>query len=244
MQNFIYPDHMKLTSYFALLIALWIISPANIMGQDNFNEKDLGNLRYYAEANAKLPKADPKEKRVVFMGNSITEGWIRTDPGFFRGKPYINRGISGQTTDQMLIRFRQDVIDLHPSVVVLLAGTNDIAENRGPTSLEAIFENIVSMSELAQLHDIRVVLCAVLPVYDYPWRPGLQPADKIVALNKMISGYCSEHKIPFVDYHHAMADDRNGLPYKYAEDGVHPNLTGYQCMEPLVEAGITKAMKK
>lgn len=226
------------------MLTLWCISIQWTMGQDNFNAKDLGNLRYYTDANAKLLKADPKEKRVVFMGNSITEGWIRTDPGFFQGKPYINRGISGQTTDQMLIRFRQDVIDLHPAVVVLLAGTNDIAENRGPTTLEAIFENIVSMAELARVHGIRVVLCAVLPVFDYPWRPDLQPANKIIALNTMISGYCEEQKIPFVDYHHAMADQRNGLPLRYADDGVHPNLAGYQCMEPLVEAGITKALKK
>ena len=235
---------MKKISPIQIMLTLWCISIQWTMGQDNFNEKDLGNLRYYADANTKLPTPDPKEKRVVFMGNSITEGWMRTDPGFFQGKPYINRGISGQTTDQMLIRFRQDVIDLHPSVVVLLAGTNDIAENRGPTPLEAIFENIVSMTELAQLHDIRVVLCSVLPVYDFPWRPGLKPADKIITLNTMISGYCAEHKIPFVDYHHAMADERNGLPYKFAEDGVHPNLEGYQCMEPLVQAAISKALKQ
>lgn len=214
------------------------------MGQDNFNEKDLGNLRYYAEANVKLPMPGPKEQRVVFMGNSITEGWIRTDPAFFADKPYVNRGISGQTTDQMLIRFRQDVIDLKPTAVVLLAGTNDIAENRGPTTLEAIFENMVSMAELAKVHGIRMIICSVLPVYDYPWRPGLQPAEKIMTLNRMLSDYCKAEKLTFVDYHTPMSDDRHGLQYMYGEDGVHPNLAGYRCMEPLVEAGIQKVLKK
>ena len=178
-------------------------------GQDNYDANDWANLRYYQAANAMLPPASAHEERIVFMGNSITEGWLKSDPSFFAGKPYVNRGISGQTTPQMLIRFRQDVIDLHPTVVVLLAGTNDIAENRGPTTLEAIYENIISMAELAMVHDIRMVICSVLPAHDYPWRPDLAPAEKI-----------------------------------YGEDGVHPNLVGYRFMEPLVEAGIAKALKR
>jgi lysophospholipase L1-like esterase len=178
------------------------------------------------------------------MGNSITEGWLKSDPGFFEGKAYLNRGISGQTTPQMLIRFRQDVIDLQPTVAVLLAGTNDIAENKGPTTLEAIYENIVSMAELAKVHHIRMVICSVLPVYDYPWRPGLQPAEKIYKLNQMLESYCRQENITYVDFHTPMADDRKGLKIIYGEDGVHPNLTGYRFMEPLVKAGIDEALKK
>jgi lysophospholipase L1-like esterase len=212
-------------------------------GQDNYDPNDWANLNYYQAANAALAPLSTGETRVVFMGNSITEGWIKTDPAFFAGKPYINRGISGQTTPQMLIRFRQDVIDMQPAVVVLLAGTNDIAENRGPTTLEAIFENIISMAELAKVHHIKLVLCSVLPVLDYPWRPGLDPAEKIYTLNEMLKEYCVAQDIIFVDYHTPMSDDRKGLQLKYGEDGVHPNLTGYQLMEPLVEAGIAAALK-
>lgn len=212
-------------------------------GQDNYDPNDWSNLHYYQAANAALPPASAEKERVVFMGNSITEGWLKSDPSFFAGKPYVNRGISGQTTPQMLIRFRQDVIDLHPKVVVLLAGTNDIAENRGPTSLEAIFENIISMAELAKVHYIKIVICSVLPVYDYPWRPGLEPAEKINKLNRMLASYCKQEHIVFVDFHTPMADERKGLQKIYGEDGVHPNLTGYRFMEPLAEAGIAAALK-
>lgn len=233
---------------FYLLTTLSICTMINVpetSGQDNYDLNDWANLTYYQAANAALPPVSANDKRVVFMGNSITEGWIKTDPSFFSGKPYVNRGISGQTTPQMLIRFRQDVIDLQPAVVVLLGGTNDIAENRGPTTLEAIFENIISMAELAIVHDIKLVLCSVLPVYDYPWRPGLQPAEKIYALNKMLKEYCLlREDIVFVDYHTPMSDDRKGLQLNYGEDGVHPNLTGYQVMEPLVEEGIAAALKR
>jgi lysophospholipase L1-like esterase len=180
----------------------------------------------------------------VFLGNSITEFWFSTDTTFSEGKPYINRGISGQTSLQMLIRFRQDVIDLQPSVVVILAGINDIAENMGPTTPEAIIDNIISMTELALANDIRVVLCSVLPAFDFWWRPGLQPAEKIETLNRMIASYCREKKIEYVDYHTPMADERKGLQYVFGEDGVHPNLAGYRFMKPLVEAGIANALKR
>jgi lysophospholipase L1-like esterase len=230
-----------------LLIAFSILSmmhAPDAVGQDNNDPNDWANLKYYQSANASLPPSKPKEQRVVFMGNSITEGWLKSDPGFFEGKAYLNRGISGQTTPQMLIRFRQDVIDLQPTVAVLLAGTNDIAENKGPTTLEAIYENIVSMAELAKVHHIRMVICSVLPVYDYPWRPGLQPAEKIYKLNQMLESYCRQENITYVDFHTPMADDRKGLKIIYGEDGVHPNLTGYRFMEPLVKAGIDEALKK
>lgn len=202
------------------------------------------NVERFKDANAQVPAPKPNEHRVVFMGNSITEGWIRLDPDFFAGKPYINRGISGQTTPQMLVRFRPDVINLKPEVVVILAGTNDIAGNTGPSTLEMIMDNLISMTELAEFNHIKVVLCSVLPAFDYPWKPGMEPAGKIVSLNKMIKKYADEHKVVYLDFFTSMADDRNGLKKEYTEDGVHPTLTGYKVMEPLVEKAIQKALKK
>ena len=200
-------------------------------------------LGRFAADNAKVQLPAKGEKRVVFMGNSITEGWLRTDPAFFDGKPYINRGISGQTTPQMVLRFRQDVIDLKPKVVIILAGTNDIAGNTGPATLEQIMGNLASMAELAKAHSIKVVLSSVLPVFDYPWKPGLQPADKIIALNAMIKDYCAKNGCVYLDYWTAMADARKGLPLTLAADGVHPNMAGYKIMEPLAEKAIADAMK-
>ena len=207
------------------------------------NAQDWPNLEQFREANEKLqaPKAD--ENRVVFMGNSITIGWLNKRPEFFEGKPYVNRGISGQTTPQMLLRFRQDVIDLHPKVVVILAGTNDIAGNTGPSTIAMIADNIKSMAELAHAHGIKVVLSSTLPAYDYPWKPGMEPAGKIVALNKLIQDYAMENGFVYLDYFTAMADSKNGLPKNYAEDGVHPTVEGYQVMEPMLEAAIAKALE-
>ncbi len=206
--------------------------------------QDWANLKKYEEENRKLAPPKSGEKRVVFIGNSITEGWVSTDPDFFKGKPYVGRGIGGQTTPQMLVRFRQDVIDLKPTVVVILAGTNDIAGNTGPTTLENILGNIISMAELARANKIKVVLSSVLPVYDYPWKPGLQPADKIVALNKMIKDYANENKMVYLDYYSAMVDERKGMKKELADDGVHPTLEGYKIMEPLAEKAIANALKK
>ncbi len=205
--------------------------------------QDWPNLAEFKEDNAKagLPAAD--ENRVVFMGNSITIGWLNTRPEFFEGKPYINRGISGQTTPQMLLRFRQDVINLQPKVVVILAGTNDIAGNTGPSTLEMIADNIKSMAELAHANGIKVVVSSTLPAYDYPWKPGVEPAEKIVALNKMLRSYAEANDHIYLDYFSTMVDDRNGLPKEYAEDGVHPTAAGYKLMEPLVEEAIAKALK-
>jgi len=206
--------------------------------------QDWPNLKQFQEANQKLGAPAADENRVVFMGNSITIGWLNSRPEFFEDKPYVNRGISGQTTPQMLVRFRQDVVDLQPKVVVILAGTNDIAGNTGPSTLEMIADNIKSMAEIAHAHNIAVVLSSTLPAYDYPWKPGLEPADKIIALNKMIKTYAEEKGHVYLDYFSAMADDRNGLPKKYAEDEVHPTVAGYKVMEPLVEGAIDKALKK
>ncbi len=188
----------------------------------------------------KLPAPAPGENRVVFMGDSITEGWHLE--ASFPGKPYINRGISGQTSPQMLVRFRQDVVDLQPKVVVILAGTNDIAGNTGPMTLEETEENLASMADLATANHIRVVLCSVLPAYDFPWHPGLEPAPKIVALNTWIKSYSAEKGYVYVDYHSAMKDQRDGLPSSLSKDGVHPTPSGYAVMAPLAEAGIKSAL--
>lgn len=197
--------------------------------------------RYHGD-NQRLAPPAPGESRVVFYGDSITEGW-GTGAGFFPGKPYLNRGISGQTTAQMLVRFRQDVIGLKPAVVLILAGTNDIAGNGGPTTLEAIGNNLKSMAELGRANGIRVVLASVLPAYDYPWRRGLQPAGKIVELNHWIAGYCAANHLVYLDYYSAMVDGRGGMKAGLALDGVHPNAAGYAVMAPLAEQAIREALK-
>lgn len=204
--------------------------------------QDWANTARFKDANAKLAPPAKGENRVVFMGNSITEGWINTCPEFFAGKSYVNRGISGQTTPQMLVRFRPDVINLKPKVVVILAGTNDIAGNTGPSTLEMILDNLISMVELAKANNIKVVLSSVLPAFDYPWKPGLEPAGKIVKLNEMIKGYADKNKIVYLDYFTAMADERKGLSKENSGDGVHPNKAGYKIMEPLAEEAIKKAL--
>ena len=203
---------------------------------------DWANLARYRDADAQLPPPAPDEKRVVFMGNSITDFWAPHFDSLFPGKPYIGRGISGQTTPQMLVRFRQDVIALHPAAVVILAGTNDIAGNTGPSTLGMIEDNLASMTELAQANGIRVVLASVLPAYDYPWRPGLQPAPKIVALNRWIHDYANTHHAVYLDFWTAMADSVGGLPKTLSNDGVHPTIAGYKVMAPLTEAAIAKAL--
>ena len=206
--------------------------------------QDWANLNYYRKANTLLENPADNEDRIVFMGNSITEFWKNVHPDFFAGKTYVNRGIGGQTTSQMLLRFRADVINLHPKVVVFLGGTNDIAGNTGNVTLDMIEDNIFSMIELARANDIRVVLCSVLPVFDYPWSPGKEPAEKIIELNKALRFYAETHDITFVDFHSPMKDERNGLRLELGEDGVHPNVSGYLIMEPLVEEAISKEIQK
>ena len=203
---------------------------------------DWAYLARYAQANAELPAPKRGEKRVVFMGNSITEGWARYFPSMFADKPYIDRGISGQTTPQMLVRFRQDVIALKPKVVVILAGINDIAGNNGPSTLEMIEDNLASMTQLAKVNGIKVVLSSVLPAYDFPWRPGLEPAPKIIALNTWIRGYAKREGAVYLDYYTPMADARGGLRSDLGSDGVHPNEKGYLIMAPLAEKAIAKAL--
>lgn len=210
--------------------------------EDERLRTDWPNLARYREANAALGAPKPGERRVVFMGNSITEGWAPRFGELFPGKPYVGRGIGGQTTPQMLVRFRQDVIALRPAAVVILAGTNDIAGNTGPASLEMIEDNLASMVDLARANGIRVVLGSVLPVYDYPWRPGLAPAPKIVALNAWMRALAARQGLVYADFHTAMADARQGMRAELANDGVHPNAAGYRVMAPIVERAIGEAL--
>ena len=214
-----------------------------IFMMNSLNAQDWPNFKEFQDANARLPQVKQNEKRVVFMGNSITIGWLQTHPDFFKNKPYVNRGISGQTTPQMLVRFRADVVDLDAAAVVLLAGTNDIAGNTGPVTLEMILDNIKSITEIAQANDIKVILCSVLPAFDYPWRPGLAPNDKIPKLNKMIKRYAEESGAYYLDYFTALEDGNNGMIKEYTTDGVHLTLEGYQVMEPLVENALQKVLK-
>jgi acyl-CoA thioesterase I len=202
---------------------------------------DFGGLAHFKEADAMLGAPKTGEDRVVFMGDSITEGW-KLDQAF-PGKPYVNRGISGQTTPQMLVRFRQDVIDLKPKVVVILAGTNDIAGNTGPMTLEQTEGNVASMAELAAANGIRVVLCSVLPAFDYSWAPDLTPAPKIAQVNAWIKNYAAQKGYVYVDFHSAMKDGRGGLPATLSRDGVHPLPAGFAVMTPLAQAGIEKALR-
>jgi lysophospholipase L1-like esterase len=207
--------------------------------------KDWPYLARYAAANQKLPPPTPGQPRVALMGNSITDVWPVADPDFFANKTYelVGRGIGGQTSSQMLVRFWADVIDLKPTVTAIMAGINDIAGNNGPYDEEATMHNIMAMAELAQTHGIRVILCSVLPAYDFPWRPGMQPAPKVIALNKRIKAYADQHHMVYLDYHSAMADSRQGLPPAYARDEVHPTLAGYKVMEPLLLQAIGRALK-
>ncbi len=208
--------------------------------QNDTTKKDWANLKKYASENQNI--ANQKGNKVVFMGDSITEFWQVNDGNFFVSNAFLNRGISGQTTPQMLLRFRQDVIALQPKVVVILAGINDIAENTGPITIEGIMDNIISMCQLAKANQIKVVLCSVLPANHFNWNPKIQPAEKVIALNKEIKAYASKNGITYVDYFSAMVNNENGLDKKYGEDGVHPNLEGYKVMEALLMEVIKKAI--
>jgi lysophospholipase L1-like esterase len=197
-------------------------------------------LAHFKEADAKLGPPAAGEDRVVFMGDSITQGWNLDQS--FPSKPYVNRGISGQTTPQMVLRFHQDVVNLKPKVVVILAGVNDIAGNTGPMALEDTENNLATMAEIATANRIRVVFCSVLPAYDFSWSPGQHPAAKIAELNNWLKAYSMSNGYAYVDYYTPMKDERGGLPATLSHDGVHPNPSGYIIMAPLVEAAIQKAL--
>lgn len=243
-------DWLRLNGYLKLLHPAdwakkykdWELDDMRKKDEERFHT-DWANFARYKDANEKLASMSSTKPRVVFMGNSITDAWIDIDAAFFAGKNYIDRGISGQTTPQMLIRFRPDVIDLKPDVVVILAGINDIAGNTGPMTFEETFGNIVSMAQLAKAGNIKVVISSVLPAFDFPWRPGMKPAEKVVKLNTMLKEYASKNSMVYLDYFNAMKDERDGLPAHLSQDGVHPNLAGYKIMEPLAEKAIADALK-
>jgi lysophospholipase L1-like esterase len=207
---------------------------------------DWPGLDHYKFENAALTPPSTGERRVVFFGDSITDSWGRgpNTGSFFPGKPYVNRGISGQTTAQMVVRFRQDVVDLHPSAVVILAGTNDVAGNTGPMTPEMTQDNFRSMVEIARANGIKVILASILPAADFPWRTGLQPAPKIHALNDWLRSYCKREGIVYIDYYAPLADTDGGMKPGLSFDGVHPNAKGYAIMAPLAQAGIDQALAK
>jgi lysophospholipase L1-like esterase len=214
---------------------------------------DWPDLARYRDADAKLPPPDKKEVRAVFMGDSITDFWVLpASGGFFPGKPYVDRGISGQTTPQMLIRFLPDVIELQPKVVVILAGTNDLAGNTGPMTLAETEGNLSIMDELAHANHIRVVLASLLPVSDYghtrEGQPLVQtkrrPPAQILELNTWMKQYASAHGDVYLDYFAAMVDDHGMLKQDLSDDGLHPNATGYAVMAPLAEQSIEAALKR
>lgn len=205
---------------------------------------DWANLARYRDYNELVRSKTLASNRVVFVGNSITEGWVNISPAFFSENNFVGRGISGQTTPQMLLRFQEDVIKLKPAAVVILAGTNDLAENTGPSSNEMIQDNLAAMAELAKSHGIEVILSSILPVYDYPWSPGLNPAERIVAINSWMKNYCVENRFVYLDYFSATADERNGFMERYTTDGVHCSKEGYNLMENLALPAIEKALKK
>jgi len=207
---------------------------------------DIAELERYRKANTALASVKPNENRIVFYGDSITDAWGNRPEKwpFFAGKGYIDRGISGQTTAQMLIRFRQDVIDLHPKVVLLLAGTNDIAGNLGPSSLQMAADNIVSMVQLARANGIRMVLCSTLPADHYNWRKDVKPAEPIRQMNAWMKKYAAEQGLVYVDYYSALTNANGGMKDDTALDGVHPTAAGYAIMEPLAEQGIAEALRR
>ncbi|MDA0773925.1 MAG: SGNH/GDSL hydrolase family protein [Bacteroidetes bacterium] len=233
---------MKSIIGWLLSLTLFSLNGQEVHIQGGGTLEDWANLSKYRASNVQIANLEDPN-RIVFMGNSITEGWLYHHPEFFEKKSYINRGIGGQTTPQMLIRFKPDVVNLNPKAVVLLAGINDIAGNTGPMTLENIFENIASMAEIAAAHNIQVVLCAVLPAKDFPWRPGLEPAPKVKQLNEYLKKYCAEKGHIYVDYYSALEDGEGGLKvpdYTTATDLVHPNRAGYLVMETLLEQAFKK----
>lgn len=212
------------------LILLFIITciTSSIFAQD------WANLERFKEENTSIMQEEITGKRIVFMGNSITEGWSTFDSVFFSENQFINRGIGGQTTPQMLLRFKQDVIDIKANTVIVLAGINDIAENTGPISLKQILGNIISMCELANQNNIRVILCSVLPANKFPWEPKINPTQKVIDLNEMLLDYANSKSITYVDYYSKMVDDKQGLISAYGYDPVHPNLEGYVIMKHIL----------
>ena len=235
------PMRLRHTLFSVMLLGLGT-SLAHAQPTDAQLRTDWANLARYRDENARLPP--PGAERVVFMGNSITEGWAPHFAKLFPGKEYIGRGISGQTTPQMLVRFRQDVVALKPKVVVILAGTNDIAGNTGPSTIEMIEDNLAGMAEIAHANGIRVVLASILPVDDYPWKRGLEPAPKIIAINAWMKRYAAERGHVYLDFHTIMKNTRDGMRAELAYDGVHPTEAGYGVMSALAAPAIATALRR
>lgn len=223
---------------FFITFMMGLLLPLIAMAEEKTN-LDWPNLAAYAKANAQAKSQAPGIVKVVFIGDSITEFWT---PAFWNSGR-VNRGISGQTTPQMLLRFRADVLELNPNLVVILAGTNDVAENTGPASIEMIVGNIVSMVELAKANGLKVILGSVLPASEFPWNTALKPAYKIVTINRHLRIYAAQHGLTYVDYFSNMVDENNGIRRVYSEDGVHPNKAGYDLMERLVTQAINDNLK-
>jgi len=214
------------------------------LAADQAKLMDWAQLDHYKAENAALAAPTAAEKRVVFYGDSITQNWAGRNNIFFPGKPYVGRGISGQTSAQMVVRFHQDVVDLRPAVVVILAGTNDVAENTGPMTPEMTLDNFRSMAEMARAIGIKVVICSIPPAGDFPWRHGLEPVEKIRALNAMLEAWAKSGGLVWVDYYSVLADASGAMKSGLSLDGVHPTAAGYAIMAPLAEAGIQKALGK
>ncbi|NND80661.1 MAG: acylhydrolase [Maribacter sp.] len=223
-----------------IFLVVAVLGITHLQAQDN---SDWPNLKRYEMKNDSIKEIENRGDRIVFMGNSITEGWAYHMPEYMNGTPYINRGISGQTTPQMLIRMYPDVVDLKPVAVVILAGTNDIAGNTGPSTIKMIMDNIKGMAEIANANNIKVILASVLPAFDYPWKPGMGPNEKIPALNAMIKSYAAEKGHVYLDYFGKMNDGNNGLKADLGSDGVHPNKKGYAIMAEWTEKAIQKAIQ-
>ena len=231
---------MRLLSLLAIFLFFGNLNAQNKKYKE-LMEQDWANLKKYRQANEKLIENRDFPK-VVFMGNSITEGWSNTHPEFFDSHDFLGRGISGQTTPQMLIRFIPDVVDLRPEAVVILAGTNDIAGNTGYSSIKMITDNIKAMAQLADKNGIEVILASILPVYSYPWRPEIEPVQKIAEINTWLKDFAENNQHTYLDFYSEMANPNKGLPKEYAEDGVHPTDRGYRVMEPLVLEAISRAL--
>lgn len=228
------PSKIGLTIVGACFCALTVFSQNKLNNWAQFDQ--------YETSNKIVQSLPQKSRNVVFFGNSITEHWIHYDSIFFAKNKFVNRGISGQTTSQMIIRFRKDVLDLKPKVVVILAGTNDIAGNTGYISIDNIAGNIQSMCELAQYHHIKVILCSLLPAFDYPWSRGKNPDQKIPELNALLQKIAQKNNLQYVDLFSRMADEKNGLQSSLTQDGVHPNLNGYKIMEEILLPIIEKKL--
>jgi lysophospholipase L1-like esterase len=234
---------MKLT-LITLLVNFLLMANIQYTEAQSMPNQDWPNLGRYRDSNRVLKSMPVPKNRVVFMGNSITDNWIHLSPEFFYNNNYVGRGIGGQTSPQMLVRFRADVIELQPKVVVIECGTNDIAGNTGFSTLEMIENNISSMTELATANKIKVIIGSVPPASAFGWRPDVHPADSIIELNAWIKVYAAKQHFIYLDYYTDLVNDEKGMKKEYSEDGVHPNRAGYTVMEVLAKAAITKSLGK